>query len=38
VARLIGVSRPTLYDLLRQHGLRDDPPARTRSGVTVDPI
>ena len=22
-ARLIGVSRPTLYDLLRQHGLRD---------------
>ena len=29
VARLIGVSRPTLYDLLRQHGLRDDPPARS---------
>jgi two-component system, NtrC family, response regulator len=24
VARLIGVSRPTLYDLLRQHGLRAD--------------
>jgi two-component system NtrC family response regulator len=24
-ARLIGVTRPTLYDLLRQHGLRDRP-------------
>ncbi len=22
-SRLLGVSRPTLYDLLRQHGLRD---------------
>ena len=28
-ARLIGVSRPTLYDLLRQHGLRES--VRTRS-------
>ena len=26
-ARLIGVSRPTLYDLLRQHGMRDLAPA-----------
>jgi two-component system, response regulator RegA len=22
-ARLMGVSRPTLYDLMRQHGLRE---------------